>query len=99
MSNLDHFTKKIQPYLDGSLRADELTEFEAFASTSPELMKLMNDRIKQLEAMKSQIPEPVFDDEVKSQLNNDIKETVKNLFKPELDSIPQKVNHWWSEIF
>ena len=99
MNNLEHFSKKIQSYLDGTLRSDEVTEFEAFASTSPELMKLVDKRIKQLDALKNQIPEVVLDSELKSQLNSETEEAIRNLFKPELNSIPEKVTHWWNEIF
>jgi hypothetical protein len=96
--NYENERSKIQAYLDGTLRAEEVSAFEARALEIPELMREIQARKDQLETLKSMIPEYKLDLESMKSLNQEIQDVTKDLFKSP-DKVSSKVKFWWNELF
>ena len=76
-----NYAKKIVPYLDGSLSQDEVSEFEAYVMTHPELESQIKTKEEEMNLLKSLIPSQQISYEAHSSLQNEMKQSVFNLLK------------------
>lgn len=94
------YNKKITPYLDGSLSADEVSEFEAFVSTHPEYQKKIEKKQEELTLLKELMPASQLSKEGLRALNTELRQSVFHLLKQDpknpLDRMKQKWEEWIS---
>ena len=85
------YKKKIMPYLDGSLSADEKSEFEAFVVTHPEFESQVKTKQGEIALIRSLIPATLMSRDSEVTLENEIKSSVFNLLRVEPRS-------WWDNV-
>ena len=94
------FQKKIVPYLDGSLTAEETAEFEAFVHTHPEFGSQIKSKEEEIQGLKAMIPMATLTRESQETLESEIRTSIFNLLKEEpkglFDSIRIKFEDWFS---
>lgn len=92
------FQRKITPYLDGTLNAEERSEFEAFVATHPEAELQIKNKENELALLKSMIPTVEFSRETQLNLESEMKQSVFNLLKQEpknfFDGLKSKMEDW-----
>ncbi len=92
------YQKKITPYLDGTLSANDRSEFEAFVATHPEFETYIQKRREEINLIKGLIPTVTMGDESRVELENEIRLSVFNLLKPEArtlwQSVELKIEDW-----
>ncbi len=98
---MDNFyTKKITPYLDGSLSSEEQNEFEAFVRTHPEVEIEIKKKQEEMSLLKDLMPAPQLTSQSLESLNNELRVSIFNLLKPEpknaLDRIKHGLEDWFS---
>lgn len=77
------FQKKIVPYLDGSLTAEETAEFEAFVHTHPEFGTQIKSKEEEIQQLKAMIPKGILTRDSQESLESEIRTSVFNLLKEE----------------
>lgn len=82
-SSYQFYTKKIIPYLDGSLSADERSEFEAFVLTHPEFEAQIKTKKDEIELIRKMIPKVSLSPAARESLEGELKTSVYNLLKEE----------------
>jgi anti-sigma-K factor RskA len=91
------YQKKIVAYLDGSLAADEKSEFEAFVRTHPEFEAQIKSKEQELMLLRSRIPATTLSAESLSSLENEMKQSIFNLLKEEPKNFLDRVKNSWEE--
>ncbi len=91
------YTKKIIPYLDGSLSAPEKAEFEAYVHTHPEFETQIRTKEEELSLVRSMIPTPIIARDALDTLENEIRESVLNLLREEPRNFWGKMKDAWEE--
>lgn len=95
-----NYQKKIMPYLDGTLSAEETSEFEAFVLTHPEFESQIKNKQNEIQLMRSLIPTAAIDKESMDSLDTEIRQSVYNLLKVEpknfWESVKISVEEWIS---
>lgn len=98
--NSNPYQKKITAYIDGSLAADEVSEFEAYVATHPEFEAQIRAKEEELALLKSLIPSHMPQPETLDSLESEMKLAVFNLLKEEpknfRDSLKLKFEDWLS---
>lgn len=92
-----YFQKKITAYIDGSLTADEKSEFEAFMRTHPEIENQIKQKEHEMMLIKSLIPAAELEGEALESLENEIKQSVFDLLKEEPKSVLGKIKNSWED--
>lgn len=86
------------PYLDGSLSAQEQSEFEAFVLTHPEFESQIKSKEEEVFLLKSLIPATALSYDANESLENEMKQSIFNLLlKEEPRSFFGKVQDRWEE--
>lgn len=92
------FTKKIIPYLDGSLSKDETQEFEAFVLTHPEIEEQIKSKKEEMELLRKMIPHAELSAASRETLEVEFKSSIFNLLKEEpkslMDTVRIKLEDW-----
>jgi hypothetical protein len=96
-STFNSYKKKITSYLDGSLTADEKSEFEAFVRTHPEFESLLEVKKGEVLLLKSMIPAVIPSRETCEFLESEMKMSVFNLLKGRPKNITEKIKNFWEE--
>jgi anti-sigma-K factor RskA len=91
------FDKKITAYLDGSLGAEETSEFEAFVLTHPEFEAKIKNKKDEIQLLKSMIPTASPSEDTLRTLETEIKSSVFNLLKQEPKSMFDSLRMKWEE--
>ncbi len=91
------YTKKIIPYLDGSLSAPERAEFEAYVHTHPEFETQIRTKEDELAIVRSLIPAPIMARDAVDSLENEIRESVLNLLREEPRNFMGRLKDAWEE--
>lgn len=91
------YQKKIIPYLDGSLSAEERAEFEAFVRTHPEFEAQIKKKEYELSLLKSLIPIAQPSAETIDSLETEMKHSIFNLLKEEPRNMFDRVKNSWEE--
>jgi len=96
----EQWQKKIMPYLDGSLSADEHNEFEAYVRTHPDFEKVLKLRMSELSLLRSLIPVPALSAESKETLEYEMRASINNLLKEEpknaWDQMKSSFEEWFN---
>lgn len=92
------FTKKIIPYLDGSLSKEDAAEFEAFVLTHPEFEVQVNSKKEEIELLRSMIPAAELSAESKESLESELRSSVFNLLKEEPKSFLDNLRIKWEDF-
>jgi anti-sigma-K factor RskA len=92
-----NYQKKIIPYLDGSLSAQERSEFEAFVRTHPDFSPLIKAKEDELLFIKSKIPAPTLSLEGLSSLEGEIKLSIFHLLKESPKNFWDKIKERWED--
>lgn len=87
------FQKKIVPYLDGSLSAEEKSEFEAFVMTHPEFEVHIKNKQDEMALIMSLIPTTVMSKNTEITLENEMKTSIFNLLKQEPKSLWERMTN------
>lgn len=94
------FHKKIVPYLDGSLSAEERAEFEAHVRTNPDFGTQVKNKQDELELLKGLIPAAQISKERHESLESEIRQSAFHLLKEEpkgfWDGIKLSFEDWLS---
>lgn len=97
-ANFVQYQKKITPYIDGTLSPQDRSEFEAFVSTHPEFEVHIQKRREELNLILGLIPSARISPSSLRGLENEVKESVFNLLKPEArtlwQSVELKIEDW-----
>ena len=93
-----NYARKIVPYLDGSLSAEEVSEFEAYVMTHPELEAQIKTKEEEMNLLKSLIPSQQISYEAHSSLEHELKQSVFNLLKVEQRTIMNRIQDKWEEF-
>lgn len=92
------YQKKITPYLDGTLNPHDRNEFEAFVATHPEFQVLVQKRREEINLILEMIPSAKMTKTAAASLNEEIRESVFNLLRPEKrtlwQSVELKIEDW-----
>jgi hypothetical protein len=91
------YSKKIIPYLDGSLSASERAEFEAFVHTHPEFESQIRVKQDELAVVRSLIPAPIMARDSLDSLETEIRESVLNLLREEPRNLRGRILDAWEE--
>jgi hypothetical protein len=91
------YSKKIIPYLDGSLSAPERAEFEAFVHTHPEFESQIRIKQDELAVVRSLIPAPIMARDSLDSLETEIRESVLNLLREEPRNLRGRIQDAWEE--
>lgn len=86
------YQKKITPYLDGALTAQDRSEFEAFVATHPEFAIHIRQKQEEINLVKSMIPSVVLGHEALDALDNEVRQSVFNLLKEEPRNVWETIN-------
>lgn len=92
------FKKQIISYLDGSLSADERSEFEAFVATHPEFESDIRTKEDEVNLIKSLIPMAIMAKETETSLENEVRTSIFNLLRKERSSVWEKLKDSWEEL-
>lgn len=79
------------PYLDGSLSAEETSEFEAFVVTHPEFESQIKFKQDEIALIRSLIPTMLMSREAEISLEKEVKTSVYNLLKVEPRTLMEKI--------
>jgi hypothetical protein len=96
-TSFQNYSKKIMPYLDGSLSSEEQSEFEAFVLTHPEFESQIKSKEEEVFLLKSLIPASALSYEANESLEDEMKESIFNLLKDEPRGFWGKVKDRWEE--
>jgi anti-sigma-K factor RskA len=91
------FQKKIVPYLDGSLSAEERAEFEAFVMTHPEFEAHIKTKQDEIALIMSLIPTTVMSKQTEVTLENEMKASIFHLMKEEPKSMWESLSNTLEE--
>ncbi len=97
MMDQNLYSKKIIPYLDGSLSASERSEFEAYVHTHPEFESQIRTKEDELAIVRSLIPTPLIAREALDALETEIRESIMNLLRDEPRNLRGKIKDAWEE--
>lgn len=92
------FKKQIISYLDGSLSAEERSEFEAFVATHPEFEADIRSKEDEVNLIKSLIPMALMGRETEISLENEIRASIFNLLRKERSSFWDKMVDAWDDL-
>lgn len=92
------FKKQIISYLDGSLSAEERSEFEAFVATHPEFEADIRSKEDEVNLIKSLIPMALMGRETEISLENEIRASIFNLLRKERSSLWDKMADAWEDL-
>lgn len=90
--------KQIIAYLDGSLSAEERSEFEAFIATHPEIEADIRAKEDEVNLVKSLIPTAHMGRETETSLENEVRTSIFNLLRRERSGIFDRIADTWEEI-
>ena len=93
-----NYARKIVPYLDGSLSPEEVSEFEAYVMTHPELESQIKTKEEEMNLLKSLIPAQQISYETHNSLEHEMKQSVFNLLKFEQRSVMTRIKDKWEEF-
>ena len=96
-SQYPQYQKKIIAYLDGSLSADDKSEFEAFVRTHPEFEAQIKVKENELSLLKSLIPATNLTRESLESIESEMKMSIFNLLKEEPKNLMDRVKNSWEE--
>ncbi|MBA2405190.1 MAG: hypothetical protein H0V66_10500 [Bdellovibrionales bacterium] len=91
------YQKKILGYLDGSLSAEDKSEFEAYVRTNPEFEVQIQKKEVELVFLKKLIPAQVMSQETAQSLDTEMKLSIFNLLKEEPKNFVDQVKNAWEE--
>lgn len=97
MMDQNLYSKKIIPYLDGSLSASERSEFEAYVHTHPEFESQIRTKEDELAIVRSLIPTPLIAREALDALETEVRESIMNLLRDEPRNLRGKIKDAWEE--
>lgn len=92
------FKKQIISYLDGSLSAEERSEFEAFVATHPEFEADIRSKEDEVNLIKSLIPMALMGRETEISLENEIRASIFNLLRKERSNLWDKMVDAWEDL-
>lgn len=97
-TNVRNYQKKITAYLDGSLTADERSEFEGFVATHPEFKSEIKAKEEEIVRLKKMIPDISLSPRAKESLEHELNQTIFNLLRPMpknfLESLKNRFEEW-----
>lgn len=97
-ANQTIYHKKITAFIDGSLSAEERSEFEAYVRTHPEFEALIEKKEQELSLLRSLIPAINPEPETQASIEAEMKLSVFNLLKTEpknfLENVRNKFEEW-----
>lgn len=91
------YQKKIIAYLDGSLSADEKSEFEAFVRTHPEFEAQIKVKENELSLLKTLIPAATLTRGSQESIESEMKMSIFNLLKEEPRNLMDRMKNSWEE--
>lgn len=91
------YKKKIISYLDGSLSAEDKSEFEAYVRTHPEFEAEINKKTEELSALQGKIPAATLSATGLESLESEMKQSIFNLLKEEPKNLMDRVKNSWEE--
>jgi hypothetical protein len=97
-NSFTNYSKKIVPYLDGSMSQDEVSEFEAYVMTHPELEAQINTKAEEMSLLKSMIPAQSPTYETHDSLESELKQSVFNLLKEDHRTLMNRIQDKWEEF-
>lgn len=97
MMEKNYYEKKIVPYLDGSLTAEETAEFEAFVLTHPEIEQKIKSKRDEIELIRSMIPSVRLSPETQESLDNEFRASAFNLLREEPRGIFDHIRNKWED--
>jgi anti-sigma factor RsiW len=97
--NREQFSKNIPTYLDGLMRDEERLEFEAIVGSNPEFARLFREKEADYQAVKRRIPDIHLDQGAHQRLEEEVRESIHNLFRDEAADPKTKVTRWFQELF
>lgn len=97
--NVEQFSKSIPTYFDGLMRDEEKMEFEALVGSNPEFARLFREKEADYQAVKRRIPDILLDQDAHKHLEEEVRESISNLFRDETADPKTKVTRWFQELF
>lgn len=91
------YQKMIMGFLDGSLSAEDKSEFEAYVRINPEFETQIRKKEEELSFLKSFIPATVMTRETAESLDSEMKLSIFNLLKEEPRNLMDRVKNSWEE--
>lgn len=91
------YQKKIISYLDGSLSAEEKSEFEAFVRTHPDFEAQIKVKENELSLLKTMIPGATLSSEALESIESEMKMSIFNLLKEEPKNLMERMRNSWEE--
>lgn len=98
MDTYKSFEKKIVPYLDGSLSANETSEFEAFVLTHPEFEQKITHKREEIEFLVNRIPVAQLNKDSLEALENEIRSSIYHLLKDEPKNFLDSLKLKWEDL-
>lgn len=92
-----NYQKKIIPYVDGTLSADEKAEFEAFVMTHPEFEAQIKTKQDEIYLLRTLIPTAELSKAAQDSLENEIRTSIFHLLKVEPKNFAERVKATWEE--
>ena len=92
-----HYHKKMISYLDGSLSAEDKSEFEAFVRIHPEFEAQIKHKEDELLLLKSLIPAAHSSRRTVESLENEMKLYIFNLLKEEPKGLWDRLKISWED--
>ena len=96
---LEHYSKKISPYLDGQMKGAELQDFEEKLNESRELAARLVARRTEDERLRQMIPEAQLEAPEQKSLESELKEVVQHLFKDTESTPSARLGQWLKNLF
>ena len=97
-NSYSNYAKKIVPYLDGSMSQEEVSEFEAYVMTHPELETQITTKAEEMNLLKSMIPSQSPTYETHESLEGELKQSVFNLLKEDQRTLLNRIQDKWEEF-
>lgn len=91
------YQKKITAYLDGSLSAEDRSEFEAYVATHPEFENVIKAKEEELLILRSMIPATSPSLEIQESLENEMRLSAYHLLKEEPKSFWERIQNQFEE--
>ncbi len=91
MMDYQNYQRKIVPYIDGSMSAEERSEFEAFVSTHPDFEAQIQTKQDEINLIKSLIPVMNCSRETEASLDTELRTSIYHLLKKEPQTVWEKL--------
>lgn len=92
-----NYEKKVTAYIDGSLNAEEISEFEAFILTHPEIELQIKNKKNEIQLLKNMIPAFTPSKDSLESMEAEMKASIFNLLKEEPKGFFDNLRIKWEE--